>query len=127
MHFKSLAAFAALVSLSFAHPGHDVREEAAERREFINTIQRKDLSHCADTLRARGVEARNIARRSAAVEEARASKGISRRGVDEVLATDHNQTTTGYTQNTDVSQLFTGNSSCLLTPEVTQGPYCKKF
>lgn len=126
MHFKSLAAFAALASLAQAHPGHDVSEEVAERRHFINSIHKKDLSHCADKLRARGIEARNIARRSAAVEQARALKGVSKkRDLDSVLATDHDESDTGYTANTDVSKLFTGNSSCLLTPEVTQGPYCK--
>ncbi|KAJ4172587.1 hypothetical protein NW754_002789 [Fusarium falciforme] len=124
MHFKCLAAFAALASLAQAHPGHDVSEEVAERRHFINSIHKKDLSHCADKLRARGIEARNIARRSAAVEQARALKGVSKkRDLDSVLATDHDESDTGYTANTDVSKLFTGNTSCLLTPEVTQGPY----
>jgi protocatechuate 3,4-dioxygenase beta subunit len=40
-----------------------------------------------------------------------------------VLATSHNETSLGYTVNTDSATLFTGNASCTLTPEVTQGPY----
>lgn len=40
-----------------------------------------------------------------------------------VLATDHESNMTGITPETDPSVLFTGNNSCILTPEVTQGPY----
>jgi len=125
MHFSPIAAVAALTSLVQAHPGHDLTEEILERRHFVNSVHRKDLSHCADKLRARGIEARSIARRSAAVEEARALKGVSKRDLEEVLSTSHDESSTGYTADTDPSKLFSGNSSCLLTPEVTQGPYCK--
>lgn len=49
----------------------------------------------------------------------------SKRDLDTILATDHNKTSLGYTANTDPTTLFAGYNSCLLTPEVTQGPYCK--
>lgn len=39
------------------------------------------------------------------------------------MATDHNKTSLGYTTNTDPAVLFAGYNACLLTPEVTQGPY----
>ena len=45
------------------------------------------------------------------------------RDLDSVLATDHASNLTGITASTDPSLLFTGNNSCILTPEVTQGPY----
>jgi protocatechuate 3,4-dioxygenase beta subunit len=48
---------------------------------------------------------------------------VTERDVDSVLATSHNETSLGYTANTDEATLFTGNASCTLTPEVTQGPY----
>jgi len=40
-----------------------------------------------------------------------------------VLATSHASNLTSITADTDPSVLFTGNNSCILTPEVTQGPY----
>jgi protocatechuate 3,4-dioxygenase beta subunit len=43
--------------------------------------------------------------------------------VDTVLATSHASNLTGITVDTDPATLFTGNNSCILTPEVTQGPY----
>ena len=39
------------------------------------------------------------------------------------MATSHHSNLTGITANTDPSVLFTGNGSCILTPEVTEGPY----
>ena len=45
------------------------------------------------------------------------------RDLDTVLATSHASNLTGITADTDPSILFAGNNSCILTPEVTQGPY----
>ncbi|KAI1121381.1 aromatic compound dioxygenase [Nemania abortiva] len=106
-----------------AHPGHDLTQEIAERREFLGSVKRADLSHCADKLKARGVSKRNVARRTATIEKARAKRGLKKRDLATVLATSHNSTDLGYTPNTDAATLFSGNSSCILTPEVTQGPY----
>ncbi|KAM3434789.1 hypothetical protein NHJ13734_005856 [Beauveria thailandica] len=118
-----LALFAAASGIANAHPGHDLSEEIAERHLFLRSVRRATLAHCADKLKARGVEAANIARRSAAVEKKRTAQGIKRRDANSDLSTSHNSTDTGYTQNTSVSELFSSNGSCLLTPEVTQGPY----
>lgn len=41
-----------------------------------------------------------------------------------VLNTSH-LSTENYTTATPESVLFSGNNSCILSPEVTQGPYCK--
>ncbi|KAI0831035.1 aromatic compound dioxygenase [Hypoxylon sp. FL0890] len=107
-----------------AHPGHDVSHEIKERREFLSSVKRTNLDHCAAQLKARGVERRNIERRAALLEKARAKRGLNKkRDLDSVLATDHNATDRGYTPNTDAATLFAGYNSCLLTPEVTQGPY----
>lgn len=45
------------------------------------------------------------------------------RDIDSVLATDHHSNLTGITVDSDPSILFSGNNSCILTPETTQGPY----
>lgn len=126
MHFtKAISGLAALASLVTAHPGHDVAQEAAERRSYLQSVKRTSLAHCADKLKARGTSARNVARRQAVVEKARRKRGLKKRDFDAVLGTDHNKTALGYTRNTDAATLFSGYKSCLLTPEVTQGPYCK--
>lgn len=125
MRFSSVFTGLALSGMAVAHPGHNVKQEAAERRDYLTTVKRASLAHCADKLKARGVDARNMARRRAQVEKARQKRGLKKRDLDGVLATDHNKTDQGYTVNTDAATLFAGYNSCVLTPEVTQGPYCK--
>ncbi|KAK2035616.1 aromatic compound dioxygenase [Colletotrichum zoysiae] len=123
MRFSSVATGLALLSSVVAHPGHDITEEIVERRAFLSSVKRANLSHCADKLAARGLTARNIARRAAQVQYARQKRNIKKRDSASVFATSHNDTDLGYTLNTDAATLFSGNNSCVLTPEVTQGPY----
>ncbi|KAK1985974.1 Intradiol ring-cleavage dioxygenase [Colletotrichum cereale] len=123
MRFSSVATGIALLSGAVAHPGHDLTEEIAERRAFLSTVKRANLGHCADKLATRGVTARNIARRTAQVDQARQKRNIKKRDSASVLATSHNSTSLGYTINTDAATLFSGKNSCVLTLEVTQGPY----
>ncbi|ATY66909.1 extracellular dioxygenase [Cordyceps militaris] len=124
MHFPQvLALVAAAAGVAHAHPGHDLSEEIAERQAFLRTVRRSSLAHCADKLKARGVEAANVARRAAAVESKRVARGLERRDAASDLDTSHNSTDLGYTESTSISELFSSNGSCLLTPEVTQGPY----
>ncbi|KAH7246906.1 Intradiol ring-cleavage dioxygenase [Fusarium solani] len=118
-----IASFLLLSGAATAHPGHNVAQEAAERRDFLNSVKRSSLAHCAEKLKARGVEARNVARRSAQISKARQKRGLKKRDLESVLSASHNQTDQGYTLNTDASTLFAGINSCVLTPEVTQGPY----
>ncbi|KAF7550894.1 hypothetical protein G7Z17_g5401 [Cylindrodendrum hubeiense] len=120
---NAIAGLALLSGVAIAHPGHNVAEEAAERRDFLQSVKRSSLAHCAEKLKARGVEARNVARRNAQIEKARAKRGLKKRDLDTVLGTSHNETDQGYTVNTDAATLFSGINSCVLTPEVTQGPY----
>lgn len=70
-----LSAAALLAGLVVAHPGHDHTEELKAQNEFFANNKR-DLSHCAEKLRARGVHAANIKRRSAL-----ASKMLKKRGL----------------------------------------------
>jgi len=121
---KVASGLALLTALVAAHPGHDVAQEAAERREYLQSVKRASLAHCAEELKAQGIHARNVARRQAVVQNARQKRGLKTRSFSSVLATDHNKSGLGYSRNTDVATLFAGYKSCLLTPEVTQGPYC---
>ena len=63
MHVGSLLVGALVAALTAAHPGHDISQEAKERREFLLN-HRNDLDHCAEHLQASGVHSRNIERRS---------------------------------------------------------------
>lgn len=78
MHFfNALAVASAFVASGvLAHPGHDTRHEIAERAAFMKNSKR-DLSHCAEKMKARGVEARNIQRRAAIAKSTREKRGIS--------------------------------------------------
>ncbi|KAF2256270.1 extracellular dioxygenase-like protein [Trematosphaeria pertusa] len=121
-----------LAQQSVAHPGEsraELQKEVEERSTYLSTHKRS-LAHCADALKARGNDVAMHARRSAMVEKLRKKRSISQdkpylraRDIDEVLATDHHSNLTGITPDTDPSVLFAGNNSCILTPEVTQGPY----
>ncbi|EFQ27291.1 hypothetical protein CGRA01v4_04350 [Colletotrichum graminicola] len=123
MRFSSVATALALLSKAVAHPGHDLAEEIAERRAFLSTVKPSNLGHCANKLTARGFTARNIARRTFQVKQARQKRNIKKRDSAGVLPTSHNATNLGYTLNTKAATLFSGSKSCILTPEVTQGPY----
>jgi hypothetical protein len=71
MRTSSSAAWLFLAAIAAAHPGHDVSEELAERATFLGNIKRASLGHCAEKLKARGIEERNSRRRAALVEAVR--------------------------------------------------------
>ncbi|KAF2178132.1 aromatic compound dioxygenase [Zopfia rhizophila CBS 207.26] len=115
---------ALLAQQAVAHPGHHKRELEQHNAYMSNPNNKRSLAHCAEKLKARGNEAAMAARRRAMAENLRKKRAISQaRDLDEVLATDHQSNLTGITSDTDPAVLFTGNNSCVLTPETTQGPY----
>ncbi|KAF9693759.1 hypothetical protein EKO04_008171 [Ascochyta lentis] len=129
---SALAGAALLAQQSAAHPGDSPEEharEVAQRNAYLSTHKRS-LADCAETLKARGNDLAMAHRRSLEVKKMRAKRAIDQeknylraRDLDTVLATSHASNLTGITADTDPSILFTGNNSCILTPEVTQGPY----
>jgi hypothetical protein len=74
-----IAGLLGLASIAAAHPGHDHKAEAAERRHFMRNapVQSRSLSQCASKLKARGIEAKNVARRQNAVKHIRRRRGLS--------------------------------------------------
>ncbi|KAL4948391.1 Intradiol ring-cleavage dioxygenase [Aspergillus filifer] len=125
-----LVGLAGLSSIASAHPGHDVKAEAAERAAFLKNvpIQGRSLSHCSEKLKARGVAETNVARRESAVQQLREknrhtnSRYLKVRDLDSVLATDH-ESDKDVNLSTDPSVLFADGGACIVQPEVTQGPY----
>ncbi|GAB7330511.1 hypothetical protein MBLNU13_g02110t1 [Cladosporium sp. NU13] len=128
MHFpSSLLALGFLAApVALGHPGHDIREEAAERREFLKRSP-NSVRSCIPQLERRGYQAAALERRQQMAHEARVKRGLAdrplvRRDFKQSLETDH-ESTSDVTLGSDERLLFADNSTCLLQPEVTQGPY----
>ncbi|KFY21537.1 hypothetical protein V493_07330 [Pseudogymnoascus sp. VKM F-4281 (FW-2241)] len=127
--FSTLVVASAFMTSSvLAHPGHDTRHEIEERAAFMKNSKR-DLSHCVAKMKARGLEARAIQRRSAIAKSTREKRGLSTnapylraRDAASVLNTTHHSSV-DYTPLTSETTIFSSNNSCILSPEVTQGPY----
>lgn len=117
MHLSpSLVSLIAAAGLTVAHPGDDHAHEAAIRQTFL-AKNAPNLNHCADKLHALGVTQRAAQRRMLMARGIREKRGISKRGEHE----SHED----YSIDTDPSVLFSGSASCVLAPDVTEGPYCK--
>lgn len=123
---------ALLVQQGVAHPGQskaELQQEIQQRAEYLSTHKRT-LADCREQLKARGNDAVLQARRSAKLESLRKKRSISldkpllkARSFEDVLATDHHSNLTVTPETADPALLFTGNASCILTPETTEGPY----
>ncbi|TVY84533.1 hypothetical protein LSUE1_G000617 [Lachnellula suecica] len=117
-----------LVGLAIAHPGHDIQQEIQARARGLEDSPR-DISHCAAELKARGLEQRTVERRTEILRGAREKRGlltnplsIKARDTPSVLQTNHSSPVS-YDPETPLSTIFAGNKSCILMPEVTEGPY----
>ncbi|KAL2866944.1 intradiol ring-cleavage dioxygenase [Aspergillus lucknowensis] len=115
-----------LVAAVSAHPGHDVKAEAAERAAALKGIRARGVNHCATQLNARGLEANNIARREQTLQKLRKARGLDgpllkARDLSPLNETHHSDLAVDPT--TDPSELFASGGSCVLAEDVTQGPY----
>ncbi|KIW04501.1 hypothetical protein, variant [Verruconis gallopava] len=129
MHRQIFYVLVILAGISNAHPGDDHRSELMKRAEWLNQVERRDLSHCAEKLKARGVHARALQRRSALADSRRTMRSLpslpylKARDLDSVVNISHHSSLTGLTASSTDETIFSGNSSCILNPEVTEGPY----
>ncbi|KFY74456.1 hypothetical protein V501_04633 [Pseudogymnoascus sp. VKM F-4519 (FW-2642)] len=129
MHFSTLLTSVALAaSFVAAHPGHDISQEIREREIALRSLP-PNLAHCAEKMRKRGITADAGKRRALLAKYAREERGldvdaphIQGRDYTTVLNTDH-KSTKGYTPQTSESTIFANTGSCILSPEVTEGPY----
>ncbi|KAK0454215.1 aromatic compound dioxygenase [Desarmillaria tabescens] len=129
LYLTSLVSVALLVANSVVgHPG-EAPPTSVEltRRAELEISTRRSLADCQSHLARHGYADRSIARRTALAEELRQKRGLATRSpykraltVDEVISTSHLSNATGLTSDSDP---FTSNSSCVLTPELEQGPY----
>ncbi|KAJ5201158.1 Intradiol ring-cleavage dioxygenase core [Penicillium cf. viridicatum] len=121
----------ALTGIVSAHPGHDVGAEAAERAAFLKSapVHSRSLAQCSSRLQRRGQQNRNVARRHMAVKNIRRRLGLQptnqllKARSDSALDTSHHSNLTGVDPSTDPDVLFGTDATCILAPDVTQGPY----
>ncbi|RMZ79980.1 hypothetical protein DV738_g2952, partial [Chaetothyriales sp. CBS 135597] len=141
MHFSTLLTLSVsvigLIAPVASHPGEvhtaaRVKRDVAARNHRA-TAGKRSLDRCAGSIKARELEARNIARRAKTTRDLRAKRGITTKArkyrrdlatLEIYEAVNHNQTgVLNYTSSTAESTVFSANTSCILTPEVTDGPY----
>ncbi|GIK06290.1 hypothetical protein Aspvir_001937 [Aspergillus viridinutans] len=112
-----VAAVAGLASVSLAHPGHNVKAEAAERAAFLKRSNvARSWGGCATKLKARDLESRSIARRLGDSAPFLKARDLT------ALNTSH-ESSLDVDLFTDPSVLFSSNATCVLASDVTQGPY----
>ncbi|QDS69944.1 hypothetical protein FKW77_002000 [Venturia effusa] len=128
LKFSAVLVGAFLAHNVASHPGHDHSAEIAARDAYLNQASRRSLDHCSEKLKTRGTHKRNLARRSALAQDLRQKRGLAKapylkaRDIATYAATSHRSNAT-YSLDTAESTIFSQNSSCILDPEVTQGPY----
>ncbi|KAF9873801.1 hypothetical protein CkaCkLH20_08535 [Colletotrichum karsti] len=131
------AAGLALVGLTSAHPGekhdHNKLKRDIQLRDGIANIGQRSLSQCSNSAGAQKRQARAVERRAAKVEEIRKKRGLTapgkkyRRDLDQLTAWEaKNHNMTGLSDNgifSSIEDVFGANTSCVLSPEITGGPY----
>ncbi|KAL4926388.1 intradiol ring-cleavage dioxygenase [Aspergillus undulatus] len=136
MRFTNFVALTA-ASLALAHPGekHDpaVLKREIHARDVHAVRARQALDTCSNSNEAVQLKQRNVARRARTTRELRESRGITanpqkwRRdlaALEEWEAIDHNKTgILNYAPDTPAEEIFGGNTSAILSPTVTDGPY----
>ncbi|EYE95305.1 intradiol ring-cleavage dioxygenase [Aspergillus ruber CBS 135680] len=136
MHFSKLL-LAALATPILAHPGekhdpHVLKREIHARDAFAH-MGKRALDSCSTSLGARQLNKKNVQRRADRVNALREKRGIStksqhsRRTLAELQkweTVEHNKTNVvGYTPYMPEDIIFGANTSCILTPTITDGPY----
>ncbi|THW40413.1 aromatic compound dioxygenase [Aureobasidium pullulans] len=140
VHFSKLVstvAAAAFVAPSLAHPGehhdhHAVKRQIDAREGLANRV-RRSVDACSESDEHAQVSARSAARRSKVVRELREKRRVTSAPqkfkrdlatLEKFDALDHNRTDVlHYDMNTPEHIIFGANTSCVLSPEVTDGPY----
>ncbi|KAI4600779.1 hypothetical protein KJ359_012941 [Pestalotiopsis sp. 9143b] len=133
----SKVAVAALAGFAAAHPG-EKHDEQKMKREIVARDNHarngaRSLAKCGDADFAKALKTRSVQRRAERVQNLRKDLGIKsaarkdKRTLEDLEgyeAVNHNMT--GTSDNgifTALEEVFSANTSCLLAPEVTDGPY----
>ncbi|KAJ5817389.1 Intradiol ring-cleavage dioxygenase core [Penicillium robsamsonii] len=130
-------AVACLAAPVIAHPGekHDphVVKREIHTRDSMAVHAKRSLGSCENAFHARELNKRSIARRSRTVQKLRQKRGITsvsqkwRRdlaALEKWEAIDHNRTgILDYSPATPEAVVFGANTSFVLSPTITDGPY----
>ncbi|KAK0212382.1 aromatic compound dioxygenase [Desarmillaria ectypa] len=121
VYLFSITSFALLATtIVVGHPGAAPMSGAeVARRSQFQQATRRSLGACQDTLARRNKMDKSAARRAAPADELRKSALT----LEDVLNTDHHSNVTGLTVDSDP---FSADASCVLTPELEQGPFYVK-
>ncbi|KAJ0414150.1 Intradiol ring-cleavage dioxygenase [Aspergillus carlsbadensis] len=115
-----------LAAVASAHPGHDVKAEAAERAAALKGIRARGVEQCSTQLATRGVEANNIARREQSLKTLRKARGLDGpllKARDLTPLNETHESDLAVDLSVDPEVLFSSGGSCVLAEDVTQGPY----
>lgn len=119
---NSLLFLSAALSVA-AHLGYNHEAEQAIRREALRNNEVKSLSHCSEKMHAQGLSQRQETRRMELVRMLKLAHGLEARDLSDLNKNHHSSE--NYTVETNPSMLFVSNNSCVLSPEVMEGPYCE--
>lgn len=75
MRSSTVLSLAIAVGTATAHKGHDIEREIAAREAWLQHSVRS-VDHCADKLKARGLEARSVERRARAAAHLAEKRGL---------------------------------------------------
>ncbi|KAB2572126.1 putative gpi anchored protein [Lasiodiplodia theobromae] len=128
---------AGLFASAAAHPGehhdhHHIKREISARHVRAAAAKRS-LDNCNSAAKHQALNARSYARRAQVAHELREKRGIAEKPqkfrrdlatLEEFEAVNHNMTGIyNYDEKTPAGAIFGANTSCILAPEVTDGPY----
>ncbi|CAH0021089.1 unnamed protein product [Clonostachys rhizophaga] len=119
--YSALGLVASAVSLGVAHPGDDPHKELHQRRDFMSKVERTDLAHCAEKFKARGIDKRAIERRKNIMQEMALRRRFAVRDPEDINKS--HLSPYKYDLDTPLDVIFGNGTSCLLSPEATEGPY----
>ncbi|KAI0457057.1 Intradiol ring-cleavage dioxygenase [Xylaria acuta] len=132
-----LASASLLAGYATAHPGES-QDASHVKRELIArdnaaSIGARSLGACSNSAASQALKARSIKRRAKAVQNIRQKRGITtpakkgKRALEDLQAYEainHNMTGQySYDMFTPLEEVFSANTSCILAPYVTDGPY----
>ncbi|KAK9783844.1 putative Intradiol ring-cleavage dioxygenases domain-containing protein [Seiridium cardinale] len=122
----SSVALLCLATFATAHPGHEEHlTDRAVKRHFLAQSKRS-LNSCAEVFKRDGTLERAEARRRAFVDSLTKKSTVLVRDTDTVLNTSHHSDLAGITVDSDSSEYFGSNHTCILSPEGEIGPFWVK-
>lgn len=132
---KILGAAAVVANLAAAHPGEKHSAEEIQReilaRDNAADIGARALNTCSGSAASQAMKKRSVERRAETVKKLRERKGLKSTKDKRNLAAleawekvNHNMTgTDNFDMFTDIESVFGADTSCVLAPENTGGPY----